>query len=251
MPSISTVTNGAQFAVDSALKSSRAMTGNIARLSSGIRTKYGNDPAGASVADSLNNQARSADMAARNAEAGISFLKTAESILFELANLNTRLRELAVQKASTGTLSDADVAAITAEENAIVIAADEINDEQLNGVDLISEVRVAINFEGSFAHIGSPTKPTLASGVANCDTQMGNIQNALGHVAAGINALKGHQSGMYALSANTYAAASRIESVDFAKEAAELAKNKIINQSSLAMVSQANQAQMAILGLLD
>ena len=56
---------------------------------------------------------------------------------------------------------------------------------------------------------------------------------------------------MYALSANTYAAASRIESVDFAKEAAELAKNKIINQSSLAMVSQANQAQMAILGLLD
>ena len=80
---------------------------------------------------------------------------------------------------------------------------------------------------------------------------MGNIQNALGHVAAGINALKGHQSGMYALSANTYAAASRIESVDFAKEAAELAKNKIINQSSLAMVSQANQAQMAILGLLD
>ena len=49
----------------------------------------------------------------------------------------------------------------------------------------------------------------------------------------------------------TYAAASRIESVDFAKEAAELAKNKIINQSSLAMVSQANQAQMAILGLLD
>ena len=78
---------------------------------------------------------------------------------------------------------------------------------------------------------------------------MGNIQNALGHVAAGINALKGHQSGMYAL--NTHAAASRIESVDFAKEAAELAKNKIINQSSLAMVSQANQAQMAILGLLD
>ena len=94
------------------------------------------------------------------------------------------------------------------------------------------------------AHIGSPTKPTLAS-VANCDTQMGNIQNALGHVAAGINALKGHQLNVR-LVGYQYAAASRIESVDFAKEAAELAKNKIINQSSLAMVSQANQAQMAI-----
>ena len=78
---------------------------------------------------SLTNQARSADMAARNAEAGISFLQTAESVLLELANLNTRLRELAVQKASIGTLDTSDIAAIEAEENAIVIAHGREDDE--------------------------------------------------------------------------------------------------------------------------
>ena len=37
-------------------------------------------------------------MAARNAEDGISTLQAAEGVLIELATLNTRLRELAVQK---------------------------------------------------------------------------------------------------------------------------------------------------------
>ena len=41
---------------------------------------------------------KSAAMAARNVEDGISFLQAGESALLELAALNTRLRELAVQK---------------------------------------------------------------------------------------------------------------------------------------------------------
>ena len=251
MPSLSTYTNGAVYAVNASAQARRSLTASMGRLSTGIRTLNGNDPAGQAVASNITTQARSANVAARNAEDGISVLQAAEGVLLELATLNTRLRELAVQKASIGTLDTSDIAAIEAEENAIVIAADEINDEQINGVDLLSEVSIAINFEGALTHMGSPIKPVLAAGVSNADTQMGNISKALGFVAAGINALKGHQSNMFALSANTHAAASRIESVDFAKESAELAKNNIINQSSLAMVAQANQAQMAILSLLN
>ena len=74
------------------------MTGAISRLSTGERTLHGNDPAGASVGDSMRTQSRSATVAARNAENGISFLIAAESALMEIAVLNTRLRELAVQK---------------------------------------------------------------------------------------------------------------------------------------------------------
>ena len=46
----------------------------------------------------LRADGRSALMAARNVEDGISFLQAGESALLELAALNTRLRELAVQK---------------------------------------------------------------------------------------------------------------------------------------------------------
>jgi flagellin len=80
---------------------------------------------------------------------------------------------------------------------------------------------------------------------------MANISTALGQVAAGINALKGHQSNMHSLAANARAAASRIQDTDFARESANLAQSSILNQSALAMVAQANNAMANILTLLN
>ena len=250
MTTFSNFTIGAQSAIDSAFKARRSMTGAISRLSTGERTLHGNDPAGASVGDSMRTQSRSATVAARNAENGISFLVAAESALMELAILNTRLRELAVQKQS-GLLGTAEQAAITSEENAIVIAANEIADTELNNVDILSEVSLAISTPGQLAYVGVTNKPVLTSGVANVDTQMAVIQKGLGEVGAGINALKGYQSNMYSYASNADAAASRILDVDFAKESSILAQSSILNQSALAMVSQANKAQANILSLLD
>ena len=117
--------------------------------------------------------------------------------------------------------------------------------------NLLSTFRIAINNHGTLSQLGAVKKPALQSGVSNVDTQMGNISTALGQVAAGINALKGHQSNMYSLSANARAAASRIQDTDFAKESANLAQSSILNQSALAMVAQANSAQAYILTLLN
>ena len=167
-----------------------------------------------------------------------------------MASLNTRLRELAVQK-TNGILSAADIAAIEAEENEIVAAAAKIGNSKLNKRDLLSTFSIAINNHGTLSQLGAVVKPVLASGVSNSDTQMANISKALGQIAAGINALKGHQSNMYSLSANARAAASRIQDTDFARESANLAQSSILNQSALAMVAQANSAQANILTLLN
>ena len=74
MTTLSNFSIGSQSAIDSSFKARRTMTGAIARLSTGERTLHGNDPAGASVGDSMRTQSRSATVAARNAENGISFL---------------------------------------------------------------------------------------------------------------------------------------------------------------------------------
>ena len=173
-----------------------------------------------------------------------------KNVLFELASLNYRLRELAVQKLND-TMSVADKAAIAAEEAEIVSAGEKIANTELNNRDLLSTFTVAINNNGTLSQLGAVVKPVLAAGVSNADTQMANISKALGQVAAGINALKGHQSNMYSLSANARAAASRIQDTDFAKESANLAQSSILNQSALAMVAQANKASAAILTLLN
>ena len=70
-------------------------------------------------------------------------------------------------------------------------------------------------------------------------------------MAAGMSALKGHQGANYALAANFEAAAARIADTDFARSSANLAKFSILNQSAMAMVSQANQAQAAVLAVLQ
>ena len=251
MTSVSTVAVGANMAAAGGAKARHGMTEAIARLSTGVRSMYGGDAGGASQAFQVRAEGRSAFMAARNAEDGISYLQTAESLLLEIANMNTRLRELAVQKLSTGTTSDGDVAAIEAEEDAIVLAANDIDAHQLNGEDLLAGIIVAKDYDGTLSTLGASSALTLAKTVSSVDAQFVKIAKNLGLVAAGLQALKGHQAAMYSMGANAEAAASRIQDTDFARESASLAKNAILNQSAMSMVAQANQAQAAVMAVLQ
>ena len=251
MTSVSTVAVGANMAAAGGAKARHGMNEAIARLSTGVRSMYGGDAGGASQAHQIRAEGRSAFMAARNAEDGISYLQTAESLLLEIATLNGRLRELAVQKLSTGTLDSGDTAAIAAEEGAIVAAANDIDAHQLNGKDLIANIIVAKDYDGTLSTMGASSALTLAAGVSNVDAQNVKIAKNLGLVAAGLQALKGHQAAMYSMGANAEAAAARIQDTDFARESASLAKFSILNQSAMAMVAQANQSQTAVLSVLQ
>ena len=251
MTSVSTIAVGANMAAAGGAKARHGMTEAIARLSTGVRSMYGGDAGGASQAFQVRAEGRSAFMAARNAEDGISYLQTSESLLLEIANMNTRLRELAVQKLSTGTTSAGDVAAIEAEEDAIVLAANDIDAHQLNGENLLAGIIVAKDYDGTLSTLGASSALTIAKTVASVDAQFVKIAKNLGLVAAGLQALKGHQAAMYSMGANAEAAAARIQDTDFARESASLAKNAILNQSAMSMVAQANQAQAAVMAVLQ
>ena len=252
MTSVSNAAVGAFLAGNAAAKARHGMNEAIARLSTGVRSMYGGDAAGASVAHTLRADGRSALMAARNVEDGISFLQAGESALLEIAALNTRLRELAVQDLNAAFLDANQEAAITAEEAAIVAAGNAIDTATLNNVALLTAgIGFTTDMDGTLTTLGAAAGLTLASGVSNVDTQMGKISKALGSMAAGIAALKGHQGTLYALSANAEAAAARIQDTDFARSSANLAKFSILNQSAMAMVSQANQANAAVLAVLN
>ena len=252
MTSVSNAAVGAFLAGNAAAKARHGMNEAIARLSTGVRSMYGGDAAGASVAHTLRADGRSALMAARNVEDGISFLQAGESALLEIAALNTRLRELAVQDLNAAFLDANQEAAITAEEAAIVAAGNAIDTATLNNVALLTAgIGFTTDMDGTLTTLGAAAGLTLASGVSNVDTQMGKISKALGSMAAGIAALKGHQGTLYALSSNAEAAAARIQDTDFARSSANLAKFSILNQSAMAMVSQANQANAAVLAVLN
>ena len=147
MPSVSNVAVGALVAGAAASKARHGMNESIARLSTGMRSMYGGDAAGQSVANTLQARSMSWAVAARNAEDGISAAQTAESALMEMAALFQRLRELGIQADNAALLDDsADEAALDAEAAAIGDAIDAIRDKAtFNGVSLLDSSAVTIS----------------------------------------------------------------------------------------------------------
>ena len=67
MPSVSNIAVGALVAGAAASKARHGMNESIARLSTGMRSMYGGDAAGQSVANTLESMSKSWAVAARNA----------------------------------------------------------------------------------------------------------------------------------------------------------------------------------------
>ena len=251
MTSVSNIAIGAHMAGNAAAKARHGMNEHIARLSTGMRGMYGGDAGGTGAGFQFRAEGKSAYIAARNAEDGISFLQAAESALLEIAALNVRMRELAVQKTS-GLLQTAESNAIGAEETAIDTAADTIAAYKFNGTALLGgTVNITDDLDGGVFAVGSTNTPAIAATRTVADTKMAEIQKDLGNVAAGMAGLKGVQAALYSLSANSEAAASRLMDTDFAYSSAQLAKFTVLNQSAMAMVAQANQANSALLAVLQ
>ena len=264
MPSVSSIAVGALVAGSAASKARHGMNESIARLSTGMRSMYGGDAAGQSVANTLQARSMSWAVAARNAEDGISAAQTAESALLEIAALAQRLREVGIQADNEGLLVTAsDLAALNAEATALGTAIDQIRSTTtFNGVSLLGTSAVSTNIGVTDAGGTVALKTSDAIAVLTNITQAGasdgsadgtlqEVAISLGNVAAGIAALKGRQAVAYSASANLAAAAARIEDTDFASETANLTKNSVLNQSAMAMVAQANQAQSAVLAVLN
>jgi flagellin len=104
----------------------RAMATSMERLSTGLRINSAkDDAAGLAIATRMTSQVSTLDMAARNANDGISMVQTAEGASKEITNMLVRMKELAVQSAS-GTYSDTDRAALDLEFGALMSEIDRV-----------------------------------------------------------------------------------------------------------------------------
>jgi len=266
MPSVSNIAIGANMAAAAATKARHGMNESIARLSTGIRAMYGGDAAGYSVGTVHSAEAKSYASSTRNIENGISYAQTGESVLLEVANLAQRIRELAIADDNAALLDSNQIAALDAEAALLGDAIDKILDNtKFNGVEILDSAAsksVAINYSGDASSVTSTVGPSQAltamAGITDAtgadttaDTFLGTVAAALGNIAADLTALKAFQGAASATSANLSAASARIMDTDYATETASLTKNSILNQAALSMAAQANNAQSAILSVLQ
>jgi flagellin len=174
MPSVIN-TNLASLNTQRNLNSSQtALATSIQRLSTGMRVNSArDDAAGLSIAERMNSQVRGLNVAARNANDGVSLAQTAEGSLGKIGDMVQRIRELAVQS-SNATNSADDRASLQSEVTQLKEEIDRVaTTTNFNGTKLLDGSFTSAKFQvganaGEAITVASITNAQLAGmGVVN------------------------------------------------------------------------------------
>jgi flagellin len=254
--------------------SSRDLAVSMERLTSGKRiNSAADDAAGLAVATKMTTQIMGTDQAVRNANDGISMAQTIDGAAEEMTNMIQRQRELAIQSLN-GTYSSDNRTAMNAEYDALSAELTRISSTtKFNGVAVMNvsatTADIHVGWEDSAADsitltaiggtaiataidaVGVATSGNAASAIAVLDAQLTVLSTARSGVGAVQNRLDHTVANLQNISENTSAARSNIEDADFAKESASLARDQVLQQAGMSMLSQSNQASQNVLMLLS
>lgn len=257
--------------------SSSSLDKSYERLSSGLRINTAaDDAAGLQISERLTSQIEGIEQAVRNANDAISLTQTAEGALGETTSSLQRIRQLAIQ-AQNGINSASDRNALNSEVSALKAEISRIaTDTEYNGVNLFdgtysakflvganSGQNISVNlsaasiatagFSATGLGLAALTVSTAAGASAAVDT-IDSALSAIGAVRADLGSAENRfQSSIRNLSnvnENLSSARSRILDTDFATETANLTKNQILQQASIAVLSQATNRPQTALALL-
>ncbi|MDG0815803.1 flagellin N-terminal helical domain-containing protein [Bdellovibrio svalbardensis] len=256
--------------------SQRAINDSMAKLSSGSRiNKAADDAAGLAISESFKAQIRSASMAQRNANDGISMVQTAEGGLNEIGNIVVRLRELAIQGASdtvSGTergMLNKEVTQLKSEVQRIASVTTWGTTKLLDGSTPDFDFQVGIRNNAEEDRItfkASENMGTLdALGITGIDfSSKEGSQEALKMLDDAQTHVSGTRANLGALQnrltstvdnlgvavENMSAAHSRIRDTDVAQASSEMTRNNILLQAGTSTLAQANQSTQLALKLI-
>jgi flagellin len=248
---------------------------NFAHLSTGLRiTTAADDAAGLAISERMRAQIRSLSQAQRNANDGISMVQVGEGAMNELDSILIRMRELAIE-ANNGTVSASDRDTLNQEFTSLIAEIDRIaQSTQFNGVNMLDGSTVNVVFQVGANNvtnvdtlsvglvsvlasdlgitaldISSAGSPTTA--ITGIDAAIDVVVAARGDLGALQNRLQSTITNLGVSVENLTAAESRIRDVDVATESAELTRNSILQQASIAVLAQANVQPQNALQLLQ
>jgi flagellin len=254
---------------------SRALSQNMAHLSSGLRINdASDDAAGLAISEQMSSDIRSYQQAARNANDGVSMMQVASGAMNQQVNLLTRMKELATE-AANGTLGTAQNADVQTEFDALADEIDRVaNATKFNGQSMLNASSTVTFQVGTGANT---TNDTIAVTIAATDggtlgttalkgtgLSAANVQATLGTLDTAIQTLSTAQATVGTannrltaaadnatqFSVNLQAAESRIRDVDVASESTAMSRNQVLVQAGTAVLAQANQLPQAALTLL-
>ena len=256
----------------------------LQRMSTGYKINSAkDDAAGLYIATNLDTQIRGSKVAQSNVETGNNLLTVAEGDLDVIKTNLQRIRDLAVQ-ASNGVYSDESMQAM---EDEVTARAAEITRvataSKFNGLELLSgsdlgetglRLQVGANAEadqnalmidkeifaasdaealslGTEAIEGAFENATAAAAfITTLDTALENINTRKSKIGAYQNRLDSAATSLVTNIENSSAAKSTIMDADIAEESSNYTKASILQQTSAALLTQANQLPALALQLI-
>ncbi len=266
------------------------LSGSLEKLSSGYRiNRSKDDAAGLAVSENMRGKVAGLNQARKNANDAVSMMQVAEGAMNEMSNMLIRMRELTVQSA-TDTLSDRDRGYLNKEYTQLVNELDriaataEFNDNKFFSVgdkteyviqvgpnhttDETNENTISIDLQGlkfTSADLGlgkeseigpasaddtGPTRDEIAAKLGTIDSALSRVARERSTVGSIQSRLGSTINNLSISMENLNTAKSRIKDVDVAEETATMAKARILVQSNLSVLSQANQMPDMALSLL-
>jgi flagellin len=252
--------------------------------------KSADDAAGLAISENLRGQIRGLNVAKRNANDAISLVQVAEGSMNEMTNIMIRLRELTTQAASdtlgakertflnreyTQLVDEMDRIAKSTEFNGtkmfdeatemseFVIQVGTRGTEPEENIDTLKINLEGLKFSseslgfGKESEIGAmeegdegPSRQEIAGKLTTIDEALGKLASERATLGAVQNRLGSAISNLGVSIESQEAAKSRIKDVDFASESAAMTQARIMTQSNLSILTQANAAPEMALTLL-
>ncbi len=257
-------------------KATDSLGGHIEKLSSGLRINRASDDAARSaISAQMAANLTGLKQAERNSNDAISMVQTAEGGMNEVNGIVTRMRELAVQASSSGTMDSTERGYLNqefdlleSELNRIVNVTEYsgnklINGDQSSGVDFqvgfsnsandrisvsinnISSTQLGINDE-SLA-----TASQASAALTALDTALQSVSTERASLGATQNRLSMTISNLGSMYENTADSLSRLRDVDVAEETAAFTRTKILTDAATSVLASANAMPQSALKLLS
>jgi len=239
------------------------------RLATGKRiNSSGDDPAGLSLANTLDVRARKVAMAERNVGDAQNVLDVVDGGLSNLNELLSSMQEKIVL-ASNDTQGVSERSAIMSEINQLGSEIDTVvNQTQFNGITLLTvntmtfqvgpdgtginvfSIGQALNSAGLAVNGLTVATQALASASLNSvQISINSLKTILQSVGSTIERLRVRDDNLSTMELNLRAAQSRIMDADLASEQLNSAKLSILQQTSTAQLAAANSAPAHVLAL--
>ena len=247
-----------------------------ARLSSGLRINSArDDAAGLAISERLLAQIRGTDVAARNANVGISMAQIGEDAVGSVVDALQRMSELATEAATDladRALLEVEFDQLQAEVAALVADTEYDGTKLLDAAQSISfqvgpnagqtitvnttDLSAFADLAGSFAllTLSNPSDPTdttfASSAIDDLEPMLNAALSAQAQWGAVQNRFENVVSQLESSSLTLTEARGRIVDADMAAEASNLARLLLLQDSTAAMLAQANAQRRQVLSLL-